>query len=247
MSEHHCNTKLSLKSYQAQTDSHSHDFHQLVLPVKGALALEIGHCGGEVDDHSAAVICASEMHAFAGSNDNQFIVADIPTQLAPAFERLPLFLQLDDSLKHYIGFLHTQLQLPAGRNSQLLERQMLTMLVQLLDQKFLAQHIDQRLLQARHFLERHFARSDAINSAAQNAALSPRHLRQLFAQHYQMSPTQYLLELRMQAAWQLLNAHKLSVQQVAEHCGYQNLSAFSDRFRKHFGTSPRSVRANTQD
>lgn len=57
-----------------------------------------------------------------------------------------------------------------------------------------------------------------------------------------MTPQQYLIERRMQRAWQLLSETDLQVQQVAERVGYSNLAAFSDRFRRHFGRSPRQFR-----
>ncbi len=36
------------------------------------------------------------------------------------------------------------------------------------------------------------------------------------------------------------------VQQVAEQVGYASLAAFSDRFRRHFGHSPRHFRRNSE-
>ena len=53
---------------------------------------------------------------------------------------------------------------------------------------------------------------------------------------------QRLLEKRMQYAWQLLSNGNLQVQQVAEQSGYASLAGFSDRFRRHFGVSPRHFR-----
>ncbi|MCJ8337855.1 MAG: AraC family transcriptional regulator [Pseudomonadales bacterium] len=239
--------KLCLKSYQPQVDTHQHEFHQLVLPVQGSLQIEIGTKAGTVQAQHAAVICASESHAFEARGDNQFIVADIPLQLAPAFEQLPVFIQLDENINRYIHFLQAQLSLDPSQQNPLMQRQMLLLLVQLLDDRYTkTQHFDKRLLVARHFLEQHFASSDVINNAARVAALSSRHLRQLFKLHYQMPPSQYLLELRMQSAWQMLAHSTASVQIVAERCGYSSLSAFSDRFHKHFAHSPMQIRRTTQ-
>ena len=61
-----------------------------------------------------------------------------------------------------------------------------------------------------------------------------------------MTTTQYLIEKRMQRAWQLLSDGALQVQQVAEQVGYTSLAAFSDRFRRHFGHSPRHFRQNRE-
>jgi AraC-like DNA-binding protein len=50
----------------------------------------------------------------------------------------------------------------------------------------------------------------------------------------------------MQHGWLLLERGSLPVQQVAEQCGYASLSAFSDRFRRHFGIAPSHFRHPTK-
>lgn len=241
-------TKLCLKSYQPTSHTHQHDFHQLVLPVKGNLDIEIENRSGIVNNQQAAVIYANNDHAFEAQGDNQFIVADIPITLAPAFDKLPVFLTLDDSLKRYIHFLQSQLHSDnnhsdALRTNPVMQRQMLVLLVQLLDEKH-ADHqiIDRRIESARHYLERHYAQKDVLTKAANFAAISARHMRQLFAQYYSISPSQFLLELRMQAAWQLLSSSQHSIEYIAHATGYSTISAFSDRFTKHYACSANQVR-----
>ena len=235
--------QLTLKSYQQQVESHEHDFHQLVLPVSGVLELDVGHHSGQVDQQHVAVIAAGKEHAFEGRLENRFIVADVPRVLAPGLDKLPAFLEVDRSIVQYIRFLHGELSAGSGADNQLMQRQMLLLLVQLIDQRFGVQlPVDRRVEVARNYLEQHY--SQEINSATLAAAanLSPRHLRQLFQRCYGLSPSQYLLELRMQAAWSLLKSSSISVQRVAEQVGYQSLSSFSDRFSKHFGSSPLQFR-----
>ncbi|MEH6444076.1 MAG: AraC family transcriptional regulator [Oceanospirillaceae bacterium] len=235
-------TTLCLKSYQPFVDTHQHDFHQLVLPVTGCLEIEIGQETGVVNTSQAAVICAKEDHAFESQGNNQFIVADIPTQLAPAFAQLPVFVKLDDNLNRYIHFLQGQLNTPLDTQNLLVQRQMLLLLVQLLDHHHAHKKPDKRVVVARNYLEQHFAHKNVLNNAASRAGLSARHLRQLFSVYYAMSPSQYLLELRMQGAWQMLRNNHYKIQFIAERCGYSNVSAFSDRFHKHFAQTPMQVR-----
>ncbi len=245
--------KLCLKSYQPITNAHQHDFHQLVLPVKGHLDIQVEHVSGRVGQQHAAVICASNDHAFESHDDNQFIVADIPPSLAPAFDKLPVFIHLDTSLNNYIQFLQTQLgetnqqtsiaQNNLSSSNSLLERQMLVLLIQLLDEKHAnTPLIDKRIELARQYIEKHFAEKDCLGHAAHYAAISPRHMRQLFNQYYHVSPSQFLLELRMQGAWQLLTSTQRPLDWIAQYCGYSSLSAFSDRFQKHFSNTPNQVR-----
>lgn len=235
------NLTLKLRSYDDEATKHHHDYHQLVLPVAGALSLTIDNTGGEVCDQQAAVIPAGKDHGFAALAHNRFLVADVPEALAPALERLPLFIALDPALSHYIAFLHHQLTL--GGDSRGTERQMLLLLIQLLQERHAeAVNIDRRVAVAKAYLDEHFQQPISLAGLAGVANLSVRQLSDLFRQQVGMTPQQYLTEKRMQRAWQLLETSTQSIQGIAEQVGYTSLAAFSDRFRKHFGRSPRYFR-----
>ncbi len=235
------NLTLDLRSYSSETHDHQHDYHQLVLPVEGQLTMHVGDREGEVSSQQIAIIAAGEGHGFAAPDQNCFVVADVPAPLAPELERLPAFITLDSTLAHYVSFLHQQLlQATGSRNS---ERQMLLLLIQLLQERYgKSLRLDRRVEAARAYLDQHFQQSVSLPQLARVANLSPRHLSDLFRRQLSMTPLQYLTEKRMQCAWQLLEAGELNVQQVADRAGYSNLAAFSDRFRKHFGRSPRHFR-----
>ena len=227
---------LDLRSYSAETHSHQHDYHQLVLPVSGLLEMRVGPHAGKVSSQYAAVIAAGENHHFTGSADNCFVVADIPNALAPELERLPAFIRLSPALIHYVCFLHQQLQ---TNNSPSSQRQMLLLLIQLLhEQQGEPLKLDRRVATARNYLDHHYHEPVSLSQLAGIASLSPRQLSELFRQQLGMTPQQYLIEKRMQQAWQLLETGQVSIQQVAERVGYASLAAFSDRFRKHFDIPP---------
>jgi transcriptional regulator GlxA family with amidase domain len=101
---------------------------------------------------------------------------------------------------------------------------------------------DRRIDVARTYLEQQLHRPIALSQLAAVSSLSVRQLTSLFQQHLGRSPQQYLLELRMHKARQLLESSDLQVQLVAEQVGYTNLAAFSDRFRRYYGKSPRHFR-----
>jgi len=99
------NLTLDLRSYSAETDNHLHDYHQLVLPVSGQLDISVGRQSGRVDSERAAIISAGQEHGFSGSEDNCFVVADIPGQLAPEFEQVPAFIHLSPAIIQYVRLL----------------------------------------------------------------------------------------------------------------------------------------------
>ena len=53
---------------------------------------------------------------------------------------------------------------------------------------------------------------------------------------------QYLLRLRLNAACTLLKNSTTSILEIAQRCGYNNLSNFNRQFKERFGVSPRDYR-----
>lgn len=229
---------LDIRSYNHETLAHEHDYHQLVLPVKGDMELTVGSNGSTVGGNSAAIITAGKNHGCFTNEDNHFLVADVPSVMGAGLERMPEFIELDPVLSQYVNFLYQQ-KSQSLENSQI-DRQMLLLLIQLLLERHgqLVQ-LDKRVELAKRFLDEHYQEEISLNKLALTAHLSPRQLTKLFREQLGLTPQQYQIELRMQTAWKLFESGEKSIQSVAGRVGYTNFSSFSDRFRKHFGKSPR--------
>lgn len=237
----HAALTLELRSYDAHTHTHLHDYHQLVLPVAGELSMRVGEKESAVSSQLAAVVAAGQAHGFEAHGDNCFVVADVPAALAPELERLPAFIKLDPALAQYVSFLHQHLRSGVGGGHS--ERQMLLLLIQLLHERGGGvRQLDRRIEAARSYLDQHLGRPVSQAELARVAHLSTRQLGELFRRQLGMTPQQYLTERRMQRAWQLLERGDASAQQVAEAVGYRSLASFSDRFRRHFGHPPSHFR-----
>lgn len=57
-----------------------------------------------------------------------------------------------------------------------------------------------------------------------------------------MSPQEFLTEVRLSRAKELLSATKLSVEQVALSCGYRDTLVFSKAFKRSTGMAPKEYR-----
>lgn len=57
-----------------------------------------------------------------------------------------------------------------------------------------------------------------------------------------MSPSQYLLNIRMDKAKELLEYSKLNINEIAEHCGYNSCSYFCKTFKSFTGQTPNEYR-----
>jgi len=234
---------LDVRSYQADACEHQHSYHQMVMPLRGCLEMEIDHRAGRVDAHQGAVVLAGSAHSFAAAQDNGFIVADLPGEVPEALQDLGGFVVLSPSLSDYLGFVSRALRSGVSEDNKQL---MLQLLLQLLcEQPERRVQLDRRLQLALDFMQQNLDRPLRIQQVAGMAHLSSRQLQNLFQQQLGLSPQHYLLQLRMQHALTLLQDTDLSVQQVADACGYQNLSAFSARFTAYHGYSARHFRQET--
>ena len=239
---------LHLRSYAGDVDEHSHDFHQLVLPVTGQLDLSIDGQGGEVSAQNLAVIEAGKSHAFAGRGENHFLVLDVPESMSDYVHNLPCYLPTDEALHRYIRFLQAWQQ--SAQSSDLLascDRQALVLLLQMLQAKKDApQQLDQRLHKVCQLIEVDLSNTPSVEQQAGQAAISVRQLTSLFQRYLGLSVKQYIIEKRMQKAWRLLSSTQLPIQQVADAVGYQDASAFAHRCKQSFGLSASDIRQKHQ-
>ena len=61
---------LSVRSYSHQTKGHSHNFHQIVLPLRGVINIEVENYIGKVTPRECVVIKAYEEHYFNAEERN---------------------------------------------------------------------------------------------------------------------------------------------------------------------------------
>lgn len=82
----------------------------------------------------------------------------------------------------------------------------------------------------------------SVTVAAEVAGLSLAHFRRLFCRVYSACPQEYMMELRLDAAKDLLSVSTLPVHAVAEACGFASAHYFSRLFRIKTGLTPTEYR-----
>ena len=94
-----------------------------------------------------------------------------------------------------------------------------------------------------HHMHTHYAEKLTVAGLADLAALSLSHFARVFKQETGRPPLEYLLELRLEKARQLLRGNDLPVTEIALRCGFGTSSHFAATFRQRLGTTPRRYRA----
>jgi DNA-binding response OmpR family regulator len=91
-------------------------------------------------------------------------------------------------------------------------------------------------------LKANIADPPGLVALARQQATNERKLTDVFREHVGMSVFEYLTELRMETARQLLESTDMQVQLIAARIGYSNAGDFTRAFRRRYGVGPREFR-----
>ncbi len=95
---------------------------------------------------------------------------------------------------------------------------------------------------AKKFIEENFYKKFLSTDVADYVGLSESHFRLLFKETYGISPHNYLLNVRVQKAKQMLWENNFSMSEIAEKCGFGCQQYFNEIFKKQTGFSPKKYR-----
>jgi AraC-like DNA-binding protein len=104
----------------------------------------------------------------------------------------------------------------------------------------------QRLAPAVRYLEQHFREHVQLSELTEHCGLSSTHIHRQFQRLLRMSPTEYLLALRLQEARRLLATTDEPLSVIAVNTGFFDQSHFTKRFRKVTGMTPTQFRKTFQ-
>lgn len=92
------------------------------------------------------------------------------------------------------------------------------------------------------YLEQHCHESVKLEDVAKMVFLSPSRFRHLFQETMHIGFKEYVIGLRYQMALRMLTTTAISVEDIAETCGFSNLNSFYKLFREREGMTPTAYR-----
>lgn len=102
---------------------------------------------------------------------------------------------------------------------------------------------DPVMQEARLWLERRYAEPISLQQLADYLSVSRVQLTRRFKKIHGVPPIDFLTDLRLKKAGELLLETNLTLDRIAKECGYENGFYLSRVFSKHYGTSPSQYRA----
>jgi len=99
-----------------------------------------------------------------------------------------------------------------------------------------------RLSLAREWIHANYSSPLPLESIAEKAQLNHQHFLRMFRDCFGATPHQYLMDVRLAAARELLDATTEPVTAICRMTGFESPPSFSSLFRSRFGISPKAYR-----
>lgn len=99
-----------------------------------------------------------------------------------------------------------------------------------------------RLNRALEFIDDNIEGQLSCEDVADVSGMSRRQLERQFKQYLKISPSEYVSQIRLLRAADLLSGTALSITEIAYACGFNSSTHFSKRFKEYFGVRPRDSR-----
>jgi AraC-like DNA-binding protein len=105
------------------------------------------------------------------------------------------------------------------------------------NQQYPKMYLYRRLVQAKLFIDAHYAEPIDLDNIADEAFFSKFHFIKQFKSIYHKTPHQYLISVRIEKAMELLKAG-MPVSEVCYSVGFESVSSFSGLFKRIAGITP---------
>lgn len=102
--------------------------------------------------------------------------------------------------------------------------------------------IYKRLCIAKDLLHSTFMNNPDLNTLSSSACLSVPQLIRQFRSVFKLTPHQYLIELKLRRAIELLKFSHKPINEITWECGFENMSAFCRAFKTAYDTQPMNYR-----
>ena len=96
------------------------------------------------------------------------------------------------------------------------------------------------------FIYKNFGDGISVNDIAAYLKIDRTYLYRLFKKECGISPQKYLLDFRLKTAVNKLESSDKSIAEIAEYCGFSDISAFCHQFKKVYNDTPLNYRRDPQ-
>lgn len=119
--------------------------------------------------------------------------------------------------------------------------ELLILIYRHMDEVYLPLCTNEGLKKAISYIREYFQKDINTEEIAEYSGVGERYLRKLFSQYLNMSPLDFLNQIRINKSIELLRNTELSVKEICFICGYKSPQYFSRIFKQQMGISPKEL------
>lgn len=119
--------------------------------------------------------------------------------------------------------------------------ELLILIYRHIDEAYLPICTSEPLKRAVSYMRLNYQSDITIAEVAQHAGIGGRYIRKLFAQYLNLSPQDFLSEVRVNKSMELLRNTEMSVKEICFACGFKSPQYYSKVFKQQTGLSPKEV------
>ncbi|HSH42600.1 MAG TPA: AraC family transcriptional regulator [Arenicellales bacterium] len=202
-----------------------------------------------VDASAGIVLTAGQLHGFAASGANRFVVVDVPgVRDCRLFERAlrEPAVHIDNAVRHHIAFIAERLARAPLPES--LQAQWTALLIDALELPGADNTTaDARFARAAGWISQHLHEAFDTADVAAAVGLSPAGLRALFHRRVGQPPRDWISAARIDRAARLLVTTDRPISDIALACGFGEQSALTRAFKRRHGEPPARWRRRRRD
>lgn len=235
---------------------HWHEFYEIELYLRGSGTTNINGKNHIIRPNTLSMVTPVDFHAIQAAPGGEIELITIT--FAPECiedsgisELLSLsryvLTELDQQTSDRLAYLMRRIREEYSRNDYLNRKYAVNLicciLIELLRRE--KRQKDQRednfslpVQNAIYYLRVHFREPITLDDVARFGGFSSSHMSKMFREYVGVGVKEYLTELRLNHAEQLLRLSEESVTNVAEYCGFGSISHFLHVFQKKYGCSP---------
>lgn len=254
-------SRVRLMPLPQQALRHDHSHHQVVLALRGAADFEIEGYGGQVDFRHGCLVPACDSHHYQGVGSNSHLVMDLSQEAVRRvgdcnherlFER-PRYFTVDDDLQLLLTFTAREARrdsVALGERPRLSEYMTSLFLCSLSERLFGEsgsvvcgqQSTGLDLARIDAYIRNHLDETILVEDLARLVYMSTSHFHAVFREVTGQSPHQYLLDVRLRRARDMILTTTWPLADVAQQVGFANQSALTHAFRRAMGVTPGAMR-----
>ncbi|MFK7695186.1 helix-turn-helix domain-containing protein [Paenibacillus sp. HJGM_3] len=239
-------------------DPHHHAVHQMLFALEGRGTIKVDRTAYDFTTDNAVILTPQTDHAIVSDAKLTLLVlafdagrldADVRRELLqesfPQSAYMPLNGFTASELRPLLRKMLFEQSRPSALGGWAMRIYLLEMLLLLARSKHPAPIHDSNQLRAeriRAYIDGNYYEPIQAGDLGSKLGLSARHINQIFKDQYQLTPTQYLTEVRVQVAQKLLQETDKDIVSICFEVGYENLSTFYRTFKGVVNMSPNQYR-----